>query len=130
MQTQKRRTEETAVTPLLSRTLAPLGLGLAALLNTAPVRAETLDELYEKAKPEKTLVLFAAGPTEPHERFAKEFQQRFPGLTVAVTGGFSNVLNDTINRQLRDKAVAIDMAFFQTVQDFIGWKGQGALLSF
>ena len=130
MQTQKRRTGETAVTTLSSRTLAPLGLGLVAALNAAPVCAETFDELYEKAKPEKTLVLFAAGPTEPHERFAKEFQQRFPGLTVTVTGGFSNVLNDTINRQLRDKAVAVDMAFFQTVQDFIGWKRQGALLNF
>src|SRR5262249_16730843 len=99
-------------------------------LTAVPGRADTLDELYAKAKPEKALMLFAAGPAEPHERFAKEFQQRFPGLTVSVTGGFSNVLNETINRQLRDKAVAVDMAFFQTVQDFIGWKRQGALLAF
>jgi ABC-type Fe3+ transport system substrate-binding protein len=115
---------------LSSRTLAPLGLGLVVALNAAPMRAETLDALYDKAKPEKALVLFAAGPVEPHERFAREFQQRFPGLTVSVTGGFSNVLNDTINRQLRDNAVAVDMAFFQTVQDFIGWKRQDALLDF
>src|SRR3982075_1315286 len=117
--------------PMLASRSIIVGAGLVALaLGGGASRAESLDELYEQAKSEKTLVLYAAGPTEPHERFAKEFQQRFPGLTVALTGGFSNALNEAINKQIKDKKVAVDMAFFQTVQDFIGWKKKGALLDF
>ena len=119
------------MTTLLRLPSKPLAaIALAALTLAGAARAETLDALYDRAKAEQTLVLFAAGPAEPHERFARDFEQRFPGLHVTVTGGFSNVLNDTINRQIRDKAVAVDMAFFQTVQDFIGWKRQGVLLDF
>jgi ABC-type Fe3+ transport system substrate-binding protein len=116
----------------LSRKRPIAALGFAAALSWFAIaaRAATLDELYEQAKPEKSLVLYAAGPVAPHERFAREFEQRFPGLSVSVTGGFSNVLNDSINRQIRDKALAVDMAFFQTVQDFIGWNKEGALLHF
>src|ERR1700704_6486261 len=115
---------------LASRSII-VGSGLVALaLGCGASRGESLDELYEQAKSEKTLVLYAAGPTEPHERFAKEFQQRFPGLTVALTGGFSNAINGVINKQIKDKKVTVDMAFFQTVQDFVGWKKQGALLEF
>ena len=105
---------------------------VAALLSGPVIRAQAddLDALYDRAKPERALVLYAAGPAEPHEHFAREFEQRFPGLTVTVTGGFSNVLNDTINRQIADKTLVVDMALFQTVQDFMAWKRQGALLAF
>jgi ABC-type Fe3+ transport system substrate-binding protein len=105
---------------------------LAALSITAaaPSRAETTDELYAKAKPEGSLTLYAAGPTEPHERSAKAFEQRFPGLKVSITGGFSNVLNAKINQQLKDKKVEADLVIFQTIQDFVAWKKQGVLLNF
>ena len=96
----------------------------------AGARAETLDQLYEKAKLEQSLVFYAGGPVEPWERWAKEFEQRFPGLTVAVTGGFSNVLDAKISAQLKAQKLEADMAFFQTVQDFVAWKKQGALLRF
>lgn len=94
------------------------------------VRAETIDQFYEKAKLEKSLVFYSGGPVEPYERWAKEFQQRFPGLTVSVTGGFSNVLNEKVNQQLKAKKLEVDMAFFQTVQDFVAWKKRGVLLYF
>ena len=87
-----------------------------------------MDELYAKAKAEGALTLYAAGPTEPHERSAKAFEQRFPGLKVSITGGFSNVLNSRINQQLADKKVEADLVIFQTIQDFVGWKKQGVLL--
>lgn len=106
-----------------------LALAVAVCCGTV-LRAETLDQLYEKAKPEKSLVFYSGGPVEPYERWAKEFQQRFPGLTVSVTGGFSNVLDDKINQQLKAKKLDVDMAFFQTVQDFVGWKKRGVLLRF
>ena len=103
---------------------------LAAAACAAPAAAQSMDELYAKAKAEKTLVFYSGGPVAPYEKFVKEFEQRFPGITVSVTGGFSNVLNAKINGQLHDKKLAVDMAFFQTVQDFVAWKKQGVLANF
>jgi len=104
---------------------------MAVMLASAPCAcAETLDQLYEKAKGEGAVVFYAGGPAEPHERRAREFQQRFPGIAVSVTGGFSNVLNQRIVQQLAARRLEIDMAFFQTVQDFVAWKGEGVLARF
>ena len=47
-----------------------------------------------------------------------------------ISGGFSNVLNEQIEKQMAEKKLAVDMAFFQTVQDFVLWKKQGKLLQF
>ena len=108
------------------------GFATAALLlfAAASSRAETLDQFYEKAKLEKTLVFYSGGPAAPHENRAKEFMQKYPGIAVSVTGGFSNVLNERIERQIADRKLEVDMAFFQTVQDFVTWKTQGKLLAF
>jgi len=93
-------------------------------------RAQSTDQLYAKAKDEKTLVLYSGGPSGPYERMAKDFEQRYPGITVSVTGGFSNVLDRKIDDQLAAKKLVVDMAFFQTVQDFVAWKKAGVLLPF
>jgi ABC-type Fe3+ transport system substrate-binding protein len=105
-------------------------VALVLLACAAPALAETMDELYAKAKAEKSVVFYSGGPVTPYEAFAKEFEQRFPGIAVSITGGFSNVLNNRINAQLRDHKLEVDMAFFQTVQDFVAWKRQGVLLNF
>ena len=89
-----------------------------------------MDALYEKAKLEKTLVLYGAGPTGSHDRWIKDFEQRFPGVTVALTGGLSNGLNQKIEQQLAAKRMETDLAIFQTIQDFGKWKKAGALLLF
>jgi ABC-type Fe3+ transport system substrate-binding protein len=104
----------------------------AALLPCAAAgaRAETPDQLYENAKREGALVFYSGGPAAPHENRAKEFMQKYPGITVSVTGGFSNVLNEQIEKQIADRKLQVDMAFFQTVQDFVSWKKQGKLLAF
>ena len=116
----------------MTNSIVRLAFGFAALLIApgAGARAETLDQLYEKAKAEKALVFYAGGPAVPHENRAKEFMQRFPGISVSVTGGFSNVLNSRITQQMKDRKLEVDMAFFQTVQDFVAWKRQGVLLAF
>jgi ABC-type Fe3+ transport system substrate-binding protein len=108
------------------------GFATAALLlfAAASSRAETLDQFYEKAKLEKTLVFYSGGPAAPHENRAKEFMQKYPGIAVSVTGGFSNVLNERIEKQMAEGKLEVDMAFFQTVQDFVTWKKQGKLLNF
>ena len=69
--------------------IAALALGVA--------RAETLDELYEKAKAEQSVVFYSGGPAAPHENRAKAFMQRFPGITVSVTGGNNPTTGDFIN---------------------------------
>jgi ABC-type glycerol-3-phosphate transport system substrate-binding protein len=108
-------------------------LSLSALASTwsaGQARAQGTDELYEKAKLEKTLTLYAAGPSEPWVRWSEEFQKRYPGVTVAFTGGLSNGLNTRIEQQLAAKKMETDLAMFQTLQDFGRWKKQGALMSY
>src|SRR5690348_1027673 len=103
---------------------------MAALLTSRFACAETLQQLYDQAKVEKELVFYSGGPAAPHESRARLFMQQYPGITVKVTGGFSNVLNGEIERQMADGKLAVDMAFFQTVQDFVAWKKRGRLLLF
>jgi len=95
-----------------------------------PANAQSIAELYDKAKAEKELVLYTGGPAATHEARAKLFMQQFPGITVSVTGGFSNVLNAEIEKQMAAGALAVDMAIFQSVQDFVAWKQQDKLLAF
>jgi len=87
-------------------------------------------ELYEKAKNEKSLVIYAGGPVTNYEPLAREFERKFPGLTVTIEGGFSNVLNQKIEQQFKDGKLLADMVLFQTAQDFVRWKGEGRMLAF
>src|SRR6202790_5293871 len=113
------------------RTFSLLALTLAALIWCAPpLRAQSSDELYERAKLEQTLALVAAGPSEPYQGWIREFQARYPGVTVSFTGGLSNGLNRNINRQIADKKMESDLAIFQTIGDFVRWKREGALVEF
>ena len=98
-------------------------LALALVSGCAgPEPKESLPGLYEKAKLEKTLVLYGGGPAAQYEGFAREFERAFPGITVSVTGGFSNVLDKKIDAQLEAGKVEVDLAIFQTLQDFLRWK--------
>jgi ABC-type Fe3+ transport system substrate-binding protein len=49
---------------------------------------------------------------------------------VSIVGGFSNVLDDKINAELKAGKLEVDTAVLQTVQDYVGWKKQGALMPF
>jgi ABC-type Fe3+ transport system substrate-binding protein len=109
--------------------IAPLLLA-SLLCATAQASAETMDELYEKAKLEKTITLYGAGPAGSHDRWIRDFQQKYPGVTVAFTGGLSNGLNQKIDQQLVARKMEVDLAIFQTIQDFAKWKKVGALLLF
>jgi len=111
-----------------SRIPALLAASLACCALQA--RAESMDALYAKAKLEKTVVLYGAGPTGSHDRWIKDFEQRFPGVTVTFTGGLSTDLNQRIERQLASGTVETDLAILQTIEDFGKWKKAGALLPF
>jgi ABC-type Fe3+ transport system substrate-binding protein len=109
----------------------PIALALAGLfLCLTRAHAQTPDAIYEKAKTEGALVLYTGGPTAPWEDAAKGFSERYPGVTVSITGGFSNVLDKKIDAQLAAGKLEVDAALFQTLQDFVRWKQQGALLEY
>jgi hypothetical protein len=69
-------------------------------------------------------------PTAPWEARARIFEQRYPGIKVSITGGFSNVLNARVNQQLAANKLELDAAIFQTLQDFVRWKAQSHLLNY
>src|SRR5262249_28277107 len=123
---------EECMCPVSLRMAAPGSAALIAALISccACGYAETLDELYARAKAEKSLVIYAGGPVMNYEPLAREFESKFPGLTVSIEGGFSNVLNQKIEQQFARQNLQADMVLFQTAQDFVRWKGQGKLLAF
>jgi ABC-type Fe3+ transport system substrate-binding protein len=100
------------------------------ICGAAAARAQSMDELYDKAKVEKTVALYGAGPADSFKRSIEDFQNRYPGVTVAFTGGLSNALDKQIDRQLADKTMEADVGILQTMQDFVRWKKARALLLF
>src|SRR4051794_16115773 len=107
-------------------------LALLGVLSTAnlPASAQTPDAIYAAAKTEGAFVLYVGGPTAPWEATARIFEQRYPGIKVAITGGFSNVLDKKIDQQIKDGKLEVDTAIFQTLQDFVRWKAEGQLLPY
>jgi ABC-type Fe3+ transport system substrate-binding protein len=102
----------------------------ALFIAASSAQPQNLAALYSKAKSDGALVLYTGGPTAPWEAAAKEFSAHYPGISVSVTGGFSNVLDKQIDSQLAGGKLEVDLAVFQTLQDFVRWKQQGALLEF
>ncbi len=113
-----------------TRTVVALAAVLSLALGARDAAAQNLDALYAKAKAEGALVLYTGGPAAPWEAFAKDFSTRYPGIAVSVNGGFSNVLDRKIDEQIKNKKLEVDIAALQTMQDFVRWKGEGALLNY
>lgn len=109
-------------------TLSLLVLLLSGTLSRA--RAETIDQLYEKAKVEKSLVVYTGAGPAFAKAIAAAFEKRFPGITVTAKGGFSNVLDVEIDQQLKENNVTTDFVQFQTIQDYRRWDKAGALMQF
>ncbi len=112
---------------LKSGRLALLG---ALALGVMPAGAQSLDEHYQKAKPEGAFTLYVGGPSAPWEARARTFEERYPGIKISITGGFSNVLDKKIDQQLSAGKLEVDAAIFQTLNDFVRWKAQGHLLAY
>ena len=100
----------------------------AALCSSA--RAETVDELYAKARSEGSVVFYGSGPTVLWEKHVNLFKQRYPGIDVKLEGGFSNVLDKKVDEQIRANKLEVDVIVLQLVQDFERWKKEGLLLPF
>ena len=105
-------------------------IALVAFMPLSVTRAETIDELYEKAKAEKALVFYTGAGAAAAKATAEAFEKRFPGIAVTGKGAFSNVLDSEIDQQLKDKKVTTDFVQFQTIQDYRRWDKAGALMHF
>src|SRR3989441_12677228 len=105
-------------------------VGLPGLLAATALPARAQSQLYAEARTEGAFAFYVGGPTAPWEAKAKIFEQRYPGIKVSITGGFSNVLDKKIDQQLKDDKLEVDAAIFQTLQDFVRWKVQGHLLNY
>jgi len=112
---------------LLAMVAAALGLSVSA---TLPADAQSLDDIYAKAKSERAFAFYVGGPTAPWEAMAKVFEQRYPGIGISISGGFSNVLDKKIDQQIAGGKLEVDAAILQTIADFVRWKAEGRLLDF
>src|SRR3984893_10779007 len=108
---------------------AALGPAFAAF-NWIGASAQTIDQIYEAAKAEQSLVLWGAGPTAGYEAAVRAFEQQYPGVKVSLMGGFSNVLNAKVEEQFSAHKVETDLLVFQTVQDCVNWNRRGLLMRF
>lgn len=117
--------------PAPVRAAALLATAFAAAAFLAPAaKAQSEQELYEMARKEGALIFFGSGQAETNERLIREFETKYPGIKVVYTGGFSNVFNQEVNKQLAAKDLKVDLISLQTVQDFHEWKKRGVLLNF
>lgn len=112
------------------RNLAAISLGVTVCAAASLAHAQSMDALYEKAKLEKELIIYGGGPTSLYEGPARAFEQKYPGIKVTIHAGFSNVLDEEINQQIKSKKLSADLAILQTVQDFIRWKKEDVLARF
>jgi ABC-type Fe3+ transport system substrate-binding protein len=110
--------------------LAWLASFSAVVAGALPARAQSLDELYAKAKDDAAFSFYVGGPTAPWEARAKLFEERYPGIKVSVSGGFSNVLDKKIDDQIAAGKLEVDAALLQTIYDFVCWKNAGRLITF
>lgn len=95
-----------------------------------PASAQSLGDLYAKAKGEGAFVLYVGGPTAPWEAMAKVFNAKYPGIAISISGGFSNVLDKKVDSQIAAGKLEVDAAILQTIADFVRWKAAGRLVDF
>ncbi len=98
--------------------------------SSAPARAQSLDDLYAKAKSEGAFAFYVGGPTAPWEARTKAFEEKYPGIKISIGGGFSNVLDKKIDQQIAAKKLEVDAAILQTIADYVRWKREGQLMTF
>jgi ABC-type glycerol-3-phosphate transport system substrate-binding protein len=105
------------------------GLTLLAW-GACPSAGDSMDELYQAARSEGTVVIYGGGPATWYDPWVKKFEARFPGVKVAVKAGSSKIHADDIDAQIRAGKLQVDTAILQTVQDYERWKRAGVLLAF
>ena len=101
----------------LTLRLVAAAIGLSGLFAATALPARAQLQLHAKGRSEGAFVFYVGGPTAPWEAKAKIFEQRYPGIKVSITGGFSNVLDKKIDQQLsEDKLDLPDVAGFRALE--------------
>jgi ABC-type Fe3+ transport system substrate-binding protein len=107
-----------------------MAMAAALGLLASQAQAQSADQLYTAAKSEGAFTLYVGGPTAPWEAMAKKFNERYSGINVAISGGFSNVLDKKIDAQIAAGKLEVDAAILQTIADFVRWKADDRLLNY
>jgi hypothetical protein len=96
------------------------------------VETRSLDEIHKAAVAEGGVVTMWLGGDESTDEDAlkREFETRFPGMTLNLTTDLSKYHNGRFDEQLAANNVYVDSIAFQTVHDFPRWDEQGALLHY
>jgi hypothetical protein len=96
------------------------------------VETRSLDQIYHAALAEGGVVTMWLGGDEKGDEDAvkKEFEGKFPGMTLNLTTDLSKYHNGRFDEQLAAGHVYVDSIAFQTVHDFPRWEEQGALLHY
>ena len=117
---------------MLANLARPFAAAAALLVigSTGFARAQSLDDLYARAKGEGSFAFYVGGPTAPWEARAKAFEEKYPGIKISIGGGFSNVLDQKIDRQMAAGKLEVDAAILQTAADYVRWKREGRLMVF
>ncbi len=112
----------------------PLATALTAFgfiaAGTLGAGAQSLDDLYAKARGEGAFAFYVGGPTAPWEARTKAFETKYPGIKITIGGGFSNVLDKKVDAQLAASRLEVDAVIFQTAADFVRWRHEGRLMTF
>ncbi len=110
--------------------IAAITTALGLLSSAQPAAAQSLDDLYAKAKSEGEFAFYVGGPTAPWEARAKIFEESYPGIKITIGGGFSNVLDKKIDAQIAAGKLEVDAAILQTAADYVRWKKEDRLIAF
>ena len=104
---------------------------LAVLASGGACHAQTLDldALYARAAEEGEVSAYLQGPPQVYADFVRQFELKYPKVKVRITPGRYDLM-PKINEQLAAGKLDADLAILQTTQDYVGWKRQGALMSF
>jgi ABC-type Fe3+ transport system substrate-binding protein len=93
--------------------------------------AQSVDTLYEAAKKEGAVVIYAGGTLAAAQGLGHAFEARFPGIKVTVVAtGASNTTAAKIEELIAKNKFDGDATFLQTVQEFALLERRGQLLRF
>lgn len=101
--------------------------------NSAPVvETRSIDEIHKAALAEGGVVTMWLGGDEKGDEDAvkREFENRFPGMTLNLTVDLSKYHDLRFDEQLAANNVYVDSLALQTVHDFPRWEAEGALMHY
>lgn len=100
--------------------------------NNITVETRSIDEIYQAALAEGGVVtIWHGGAAQILEAgFQKQFETRFPGVTLNITVDESKYQDVDLDRQLAAGNLYVDVAMLQTVQNYPRWKKEGAIINY